>query len=135
MGGQPLVVDKKALRSFGLLFPAVLALLFGLLVPWWRERPLPWWPFYIGVPMVVLALLWPAALRPLYIVWMKFGAVMGFINTRIIMVVLFYVFFTPIGWLMRLLGKDPLVRGFDRSAASYRVPSHAQDKEHLEKPY
>jgi hypothetical protein len=66
---------------------------------------------------------------------MKFGAVMGFINTRIIMTVLFFVILTPIAWLMRALGKNPLLRELDRGAASYRVASTTQTKEDLEKPY
>ena len=129
------VVDNKELRKFGLIFSSILLVLFELLLPWLKERPLPWWPLYVSVPIVTLALIWPAALRPLYIVWMKFGAVMGFINTRIIMTALFFIILTPIGWLLRALGKNPLVRDFDRSKASYRIPSTTQAKETLEKPY
>jgi hypothetical protein len=129
------VVDNKELRKFGLIFSSILLVLFELLLPWLKERPLPWWPLTVSVPIVTLALIWPAALRPLYIVWMKFGAVMGFINTRIIMTVLFFVVLTPIGWLMRALGKNPLLRELDRAAISYRVASTTQTKEDLEKPY
>lgn len=129
------VVDNTMLRKFGFIFAALVLVLFELLVPWLRERPWPLWPLYIATPVAALALVWPAGLRPLYRVWMKFGDVMGYINTRIIMSVLFFIILTPIGWLLRAFGKNPLVRTFDRAAVSYRVPSHAQTKEHLEKPY
>jgi hypothetical protein len=135
MHAEPTVVDNKELRKFGFLFSGVLILLFELFIPWLRERPFPLWPLYIAVPVATLALIWPAALRPLYIVWMKFGAVMGFINTRIIMTALFFVILTPIGLLMHALGKNPLRRELDPGAASYRVPSTTQTKEDLEKPY
>ena len=67
--------DRKELRKFGLLFGAVLIVLFGLLLPWWKTHPLPRWPYFVGVPFIVLALVWPAILRFPYIGWMKFGAV------------------------------------------------------------
>jgi len=135
MSALPTVVDNRELRKFGFIFSGILIVLFAGLLPWLREHPLPRWPFYIGVPVAALALAWPAGLRPLYRVWMKFGAVMGAINTRIIMTVFFFVILAPIGWVMRLAGKDPMARALDRSATSYRVPSAAHDKEHVEKPY
>jgi Saxitoxin biosynthesis operon protein SxtJ len=132
---SPSPVDHRELRQFGFLFAGILIALFELLLPWLRGRPWPLWPLYIGVPVATLALVWPAALRPLYVVWMKFGAVMGWINTRVIMCVFFFAILTPIGWLLRWRGRDPLVRTFDRSAGSYRVASETPSKDQLEKPY
>lgn len=131
----PLKIDKPTLRSFGLLFGGILIVLFGLLLPWLFDRALPRWPFYIGVPVALLALVWPLALTPLFKVWMKFGLVMGKINTFIILNLLFFVILTPIGWLMRLAGKDPMARKFDAGSASYRVLRRPEDKDHMEKPY
>jgi hypothetical protein len=129
------LIDKHDLRKFGFLFAAVLMGLFGLLLPWWRGKPPPLWPFYIGVPVAVLALLIPAALRPLYAVWMKFGAVMGFINTRIIMSVFFFVVLTPMAWMLRIAGKDLLARKMSETVQSYRITSETYSKEQMEKPY
>ncbi len=123
------------LRKFGFLFAGMLILLFEVVLPWLKSHPVPWWPLVIAVPVAVLALIAPAALRPLHTAWLKFGAVMGFINTRIIMTVLFFVVLTPIGWLLRLCGKDPLSRRFDKSVQSYRIQSQSQTKEQLERPY
>ena len=131
---EPLPIDKPMLRNFGLLFSGILIVLFGLLLPWLFERGLPRWPFYIGVPVALLALVWPLALTPLFKVWMKFGLVMGRINTFIILNVLFFAILTPIGWLMRLSGKDPMARGFDAARASYRVNRQPEDKDQMEKP-
>jgi hypothetical protein len=128
-------IDKKMLRHFGLLFAGILVALFALLLPWLLERPLPRWPFYIAVPVAALALAWPMGLKPLYQIWMKFGAVMGFINTHIILGLLFFVLVTPMALVMRLLGKDPMARRFDHNLASYRRVHQAQSREHMEKPY
>src|SRR5262245_6805090 len=131
----PATIDNKELRKFGFVFAGILLLLFEGLLPWLKHKPLPGWPLSIAIPIAVLALIWPAALRPFHAAWMKFGAVMGFINTRIIMSVLFFAVLTPIGALLRALNKNPLVRRFDREAGSYRVASAAHSKEDLEKPY
>ncbi|MDX9875158.1 MAG: SxtJ family membrane protein [Spongiibacteraceae bacterium] len=128
-------VDNKQLRSFGLIFAALLIVIFAGLLPWLTERAIPRWPFWTGVPVAVLGLVWPRGLLPLYRVWMKFGEVMGRINTFIILSVLFYLMVTPIGWLMRLFGKDPMRRQLDAAQQSYRVPSTGHDKAHMEKPY
>lgn len=131
----PIVVDRKMLRQFGFIFAGILLFLFALLIPWLRERPMPQWPFYIAVPVAALALVWPLALKPFFHVWMKFGAVMGFINTRIILSVLFFIILTPMALVMRALGKDPMARRFDSQLASYRKTNTAQTREHMEKPY
>jgi hypothetical protein len=127
--------DPQELRKFGFIFAAIFLVLFELLLPWLRDRPLPLWPLYIVVPVATLALVWPAALGPFYRGWMKFGLIAGAINTRIIMSLIFFVMLTPIAWLMRALGKDLLALRLDRAAASYRVASTARAKEQVEKPY
>lgn len=128
-------VDNRQLRSFGLIFAALLLLIFAGLFPWIAERSIPYWPFWIAAPVAALALVWPRGLKPLYIVWMKFGEVMGRINTFLILSILFYAMVTPIGWLMRLTGKDPMRRKLDRDSDSYRISSEAQSRDHMEKPY
>lgn len=129
------LMDKHELRKFGLLFGAVLMTLFGSLLPWLRSKPLPLWPFYIGLSVVVLALLFPSVLRPLYAGWMKFGAAMSFINTRIIMSIFFFVILTPMAWVLRIAGKDLLAREMSETAQSYRITSEPYTKEQMEKPY
>ena len=66
------------------------------------------------------------ALRPVYVGWMKFAFVLGWVNTRLILGLFFYGILTPVGVAMRLFGWDPLTRKIDRTAPSYwvkRVPA------------
>jgi hypothetical protein len=128
-------VSVEELRKFGFIFAGILIFLLGLLIPYWKHHEIRVWPFYVGMPVALLATVWPAALRPLYVVWMKFGAVMGFINTRIIMSVFFFVLLTPIAWIFKLLGKDPMARALEKSTNTYRVISKPYAKEEMEKPY
>jgi hypothetical protein len=73
-------------------------------------------------------------LKIIYTPWMKFGHILGFINTRIILGFIFFVMITPMGLVMRLMGKDPMCRKLDGSA-SYRKISASQTKEHMERPF
>ena len=85
--------DKKELRQFGLVFASGIALIFGLFLPWLFEHPWPLWPWIVAGVFTVTALLLPQALRPVFWLWMKFGHVLGWINTRIILGITFLLLF------------------------------------------
>lgn len=127
-------LDHKGLRSFGLTTGAIVAVLFGLLIPWLLSDQWPLWPWIVAGALWVPALIFPGALRPVYKIWMKFGAVLGFINTRIILGVFFYVIITPVGAIMRLLGHDPMRRKLDDNH-SYRIPSKVNSIKSMERPF
>ena len=126
--------ELKALRSFGLLVGGVFAVI-GLWPWFFRHMDPRFWSLIVSVALVVPALAWPASLRPVYRVWMTIGHALGWVNTRIILGVAFFVVFTPIGWVMRLLGKDPMRRRFDPAAQSYRVNRPPRDANHMQKPF
>ena len=129
------IPDKKELRSFGLLTGLIAAILFGLLLPWLFNFNYPLWPWFIGGVLITVAILFPSALKPVYAVWMRIGLVLGWINTRIILALIFYLLFFPVSLILRVLGKDPMVRTFDPAQMSYRVMRSDTDREHMEKPY
>ena len=108
---------KKDLRNFGLSVGGVLFLLGWIL--FWYSRPAH--PYFIGVGavLIILGLLLPRVLLPLQKVWMGFAVVMGMIMTRVILAILFFVAFTFIGLLMRLIGKKLLDTELDAAAPSY----------------
>ncbi|MCG6868930.1 MAG: SxtJ family membrane protein [Gammaproteobacteria bacterium] len=127
--------DKIRLRQFGLIMGAMLVLFFGLLIPWIWDLGLPVWPWIAAAVFVGLGLAAPGALGPIYWVWMKIGDVVGWINQRLILGVLFFGIFLPMGLVMRSLRKDPMSRRFDRNAQSYRVRSRQPKMENLERPF
>ena len=65
---------------------------------------------------------------------MKIGHVLGWINTRIILGLVFFVMFAPIALLFRVFGRDPMVRRLDDNP-SYRKPSHHLPRDRIEKPF
>jgi hypothetical protein len=81
--------------------------------------------------LLVLALAWPRSLTHVYRLWMTVGEVLGWINTRLILGVIFYLLFTPLGVCMRLRGKDPMRRTLSPEAESYRVVRQPRPYSHM----
>ena len=128
-------LDRKGLRSFGFTFGAIIAVLFGLLVPWLFDKAIPVTPWVILLVMVAWGLAAPMTLRPLYTAWMTFGLFMSRITTPIIMGIVFYIVVTPMGFLFRLFASDPLHRDWDAEAETYRNDSEHLPPERLRKPF
>lgn len=135
MTQQIMEMDKKSLREFGFVTGIIVVCLFGLLLPWLFSKDYPIWPWYVLAVLAGIALVIPVALSPVYKVWMRFGLVMGWINTRLILGIIFYIIFTPVAFLLKLLGKDPMHRKLDAKIQSYRVESKSSPREHMEKPF
>ena len=130
-------LTPKQLRQFGMILAGGLILIFGLLIPWIKESPfnLLSWPWIVGAFLLLISLAVPSALKPVYKVWMAFGGVMGFINTRIILGLIFLAIFTPVALALKLLRKDPMSRKLDAARESYRISSQQPKTENLNRPY
>ncbi|MDA0740194.1 MAG: SxtJ family membrane protein [Nitrospirae bacterium] len=124
----------QQLRSFGLLVGGVFSLiaLWPLVI---RQEGIREWALVPAVVLILGALLKPLWLRPLFVGWMKVGHVLGCINTRIILGIGFFLVFTPIGLIRRLLGKDSLHRKLEPEQSTYRSPRQARLGEHMKKQY
>lgn len=128
-------LDRSGLRSFGLTTGMLVAVLFGLAIPWLLGRPLPWWPWALCVTLIAWALLAPASLRHLYAAWMKFGLLMSRVTTPVVLGVTFFVVLTPVAIVRGLLGRDSLARRLDSAQVTYRVPSKQQPPQSMERPF
>ncbi len=128
-------VSVKELKQFGLISSVIVIGLFGLLLPWLFNHSLPIWPWIMAIILTVWAISVPATLKPVYRIWMAIGIILGWINTRIILGILFFVVFLPAGLILRALGKDPMMRKLDKSSISYRVNNTPVDNKHVERPY
>lgn len=128
-------LDRKGLAKFGLVTGAIVVALFGFLLPWILGHQLPYWPWYIAGALWGLALFLPNLLGPVYTTWMRFGIVVGWINTRIILGILFYILFTPVAFILKILRIDAMQRKPDTGMKTYRVESGKQPPDHMERPY
>lgn len=127
--------DKKELRNFGFVTGGITPVVFGLLLPWLFNHDFPKWPWIIGAVLVIWGLAIPLTLKPVYHVWMTIGLCLGWINTRIILSIMFYLIILPVGVVMRMFGKDPMARKITKNQKSYRITSSDPDKTHVERPY
>ena len=129
-------IDKKGLREFGLIVGGVFGGLFGLLLPLvHRHWPPPPWPWVIAVPLLVLAVVSPPTLGPVYRFWMRVGIFLSKIMTPLWMGLVFYFVVMPMGLIMRMLKKDPMERQYNAEMSTYRVMSQLKSKESMERPF
>jgi len=117
-----ITATPKEVRKFGLLFGSICAAITVFMLYKGNGH----WTWFAGacVFFVVTGLIRYQVLRPIYIGWMKFAFVLGWINTRILLSVFFYLILTPISLLMRLLSKDLLDEKIEPGATSYWRKRH-----------
>ena len=128
-------LDNKGLREFGLIGGAILAILLGFILPIFRHHSLPVWPWIIGVALWIWAIVAPATLNFIYQIWMRIGLVLGWIQTRLILGIVFYVIICPMALIKRLLNQDSMMRSFEPNSSSYGLTSKIKPKESMEKPF
>jgi hypothetical protein len=124
---QP-IAEAREIRKFGFLFAALGVLAAAYMV--WKEIPGLWIPLTLAAVFALTGLGQPRMLRPFYVAWMRLASILGWINTRLLLTVFFVLVLTPIGLVLRLMGKDLLTKRIDRSRRSYWVKRPHAVKEH-----
>jgi hypothetical protein len=116
---KKLKTGDRDLRKFGLTIGGVFVLL-GLL---FLLRHRSSYPFFLGAGagLTALAVIWPRALKCVYIAWMALAFTLGLVMSNVILVLFFFLVVTPIGLLACLFQKDFLARKWDKQAASYWI--------------
>jgi Saxitoxin biosynthesis operon protein SxtJ len=128
--------SRRAEREFGLIVGGVLLALSS----WWLYRgkfstvlPLT---LPLGGLLVLLGLIFPAALIWPNKAWMGLAEVLSFVTTRIILAFVFFVIVTPIGVIKRFFGWDPLHRRAAKGDSYWKPYSERQrDPRHYEKMF
>ena len=128
-------LDARELRSFGLSTGAIVAVLFGALIPWIWGLKYPVWPWVILAVLGFWAMIMPKSLRPVYRLWMRIGLLISKLTTPIILGIVFFLVIVPVGLVLRIFSRDPLNRKFDSDVGTYRIEKDSQSAEALEKPY
>jgi hypothetical protein len=116
---RPGPVKGSSDRGFGYVFAAFFTVV--ALWPFVHGNGVRWWSLAVGGAFLVVALVAPSLLAPLNRVWTKFGLLLHKVTNPVIMGAVFYGAVTPTAWAMRAVGKDPLRRKIDRTAASYWI--------------
>ena len=128
--------STKELRQFGLIMFLVLGFGFGLTFPLLAGRALRPLPLLLGIAFAICAALAPSTLSPIFKVWMKIGGGLGWINSRVILALIYYTLIVPYGLVMRIFGKDSMQRGWQKNRSTYREPvTDNSCSKRMEKPY
>ncbi len=93
-------------RNFGIVFFVVFLLI--AIYPIINNEDIRLWSLIISSIFLILGLINTKLLTPLNKIWFKFGLLLGKVISPLIMSLIFFFVVTPIGLLMRLLGKDLL---------------------------
>ncbi len=112
-----MVSDKQTVRKFGIIFSVILLAIGSWM--WYKSNPLWIWFGGGGILMALVATLVTVVLMPLYKGMTVLAIIIGYFISKLILTLMFILFFIPIGFIMRLLGKDLLDKKINKNAASY----------------
>ena len=101
-------IPKKKLRQFGFLICFTFPFLIGWFLPLLGGHPFRVWTLFISMPAGILGILRPGLLLYPYRAWMKLGHILGWVNSRIILGLVFFIVLQPIAFIMRIFGHNPL---------------------------
>jgi len=121
---------RNELRKFGLLVGGVFTVI-GLWPLVFRGEPLRLWAIGIGGLLILCGVALPSVLAPIHKGWMWVGHILGWVNTRILLGIVFYALVTPIGLVFRLMGKDTMRQAFAESSTTYRVIRSPRPHSHM----
>ena len=113
------IISKKQLREFGFLIGFGFPIMIGWILPLLFGHEFRAWTLWIGVSGIILGLTSPRLLHYPYKIWMEIGHTLGWINSHIILGLVFIIVLQPIALIMRLTGYDPL-RRHRRGEKTYR---------------
>ena len=111
-------------RSFGLVFFVIF--LIVALWPLKSGEDIRLWSLVLSIIFFILGIFNSKLLTPLNKLWFKFGILLGSIVSPLIMGLVYFFVVTPMGVLMRILGKDLLKTSKVKSASSYWIKRDKQ---------
>ena len=111
--------NKSEWKKFGITMGIIIAIIGFCLL--WKKNNSYNYSLFLAAAFFITGLMFPSMLKPVYKAWMALSVVMGFIMTRVIMVIIFYLIVTPIGLIASLTGKEFLDMKIDKSAKSYWI--------------
>lgn len=119
--------DKSDWRKFGITMGIILAVMGFYLL--WKGKNYVEYIFSLAAAFFILGLVIPSALKFVYKAWIVMSVIMGFIMTRVIMVIIFYMIVTPVGFVASIIGKNFLDVKIDKTAKSYWIVREIVRKE------
>jgi hypothetical protein len=111
-------------------YKTILVIVTGLLaLAWIFNTPLLG---KIALGIGVVSIFIPAAAKGIEWVWFKIALGLGWVNSRILLSVIYFVFLLPIAWVSRLFTKDPLVLKKNKTGSLFTTRDHLYTGKDLE---
>ena len=107
-------------RRFGVFFAALFTVV--ALLPLIRGGSVRSWLLIVAAALLVIAVIYPRALAPLNVLWLKFGLLLHTCISPVVLGLVFFTTVTPIGVVLRMFGKDLLALRFERDVQTYWIP-------------
>jgi hypothetical protein len=106
-------------RSFGWTFSGIFLAVgvYGL----WRGGAVLSWLLVAAVVMAAVTVTRAAWLTPLNRAWMRLGLLLGRVVNPLVLGLIFFGVFTPVGLVMRMWGRDAMARRFEPNLETYWV--------------
>ena len=111
-------VDMKEVKKFG-FFLTIFLLIISLLSYFKGHETRSIVILCIDIIVLLANVFYVPIIKPIYIVAMKIALILGYINTKIILCVVYYLVFTPIRLIMKIVGKDLLDEKIEKNIKSY----------------
>ena len=122
--------DKTTLRKFGVTVGSVLLIVGIVLYLTGKSSSVIFGG--TGVLLILFGLILPNILKPLNKIWMTLAVILGWFMSRLILFILFYIVITPIGFFLRIAGKDFLNLRTDKNSDSYWEKREKRVKEKID---
>ncbi|MDD5560803.1 MAG: SxtJ family membrane protein [Candidatus Omnitrophica bacterium] len=117
--------DKTVLKKFGLIMASCF-ILVSLIMSLKHNNTAPL-AAVTSLCLILVMFIAPGSLKYIYIIWMKLAFILSWINTRLLLCIIFYLILYPIGLFMRLFNIDLLERRFIPANASYWKPKETRE--------
>ena len=112
-------IKTSSNRNFGLVF-FIVFLILGFW-PITAEGEIRIWLVVISLIFLVLGMIKSKLLTPLNKLWFKFGMILGAIVAPVVMGAVFFLVVTPIGIVMRTMGKDLINKKYNKKKETYWI--------------
>ncbi len=116
----------KRYKEFGYLVGFGFPLIIGYLIPYFSGHAFRTWTLFIGIPILIIGIIKPYFLKYPFKLWMKIGHLLGWINSKLILGIVYIVVLQPISLVMKLLGHDPLKK-INKQDKTYRQITNSQE--------
>ncbi len=101
-------ISRKTLREFSYLISFGFPFFIGFLFPLLTGHNFKFWTIFISIPTLFTGIIYPDGLKIFYKIWMFLGFILGWINSKLILGIIFFLVLFPTAFIMKLFGFDPL---------------------------